>query len=180
MNSSVFIIVDFVFRIASLLFLARFLLQASSADFYNPVSQGIVKATDPILKPLRSIVRPYKQFDFASLLVAWLIGIAFIWILAAIQGGGIAIPTLLIGGLVRTVLVLIQFYWWTIIIVIIASFVAQGTYHPALGLLSQLAEPILGPLRRIIPPLGPLDLSPMVAIVALTVLQNQIGIWYYG
>ena len=77
----------------------------------------------------------------------------------------------LLDGLVYTLLVLVVFYWWTILIVIIASFVAQGNYHPALAILSQLVEPLLAPVRKVIPSLGPLDLSPIVVLLGLRLVQ---------
>ena len=77
MASSLTIILDFIFRLACLAFLVRFLLQAANADFYNPLSQAIVKATEPVCKPLRRLLRPFRNLDLASLLVAWLISVLF-------------------------------------------------------------------------------------------------------
>lgn len=168
-------ILDFVFRIAALLFLVRFLLQAARADFYNPISQAIVKATDPVAKPLRMILPSYRNFDFASFVLAWLIGIAFIAVVAYfIRPQEIGIGTLVLSGLRHTLLVLVGFYWWTILIVVIASFVAQGTHHPALALLNQLIDPLIRPVRRILPTLGPLDFSPLVVLLALTLVQDGL------
>ena len=173
--STLHLILDFVFRLAALLFLARFLLQASGADFYNPVSQAIVNATDPICRPLRAILRPIKRFDIASLFVAWLISMIFMALLVNWSAPGLAaVLTVLWAGLIRTLLVVTQFYLWTIIIVVIASFITQGTYHPALALLHQIIEPIMAPLRRVIPPLGPLDLTPMVVILIIYIIENML------
>ena len=70
-------LIDLIFRLASLLFLVRFLLQASSADYYNSLSQAVVKATDKIANPLRKLIKPYKNFDFASIAIAYLFSVAF-------------------------------------------------------------------------------------------------------
>ena len=75
MSSTLNIVLDFVFRLATLLFLMRFLLQASGADFYNPISQAVVKGTDFICKPMRLVIKSYGNIDFSSFLVAWLIGV---------------------------------------------------------------------------------------------------------
>jgi len=75
-------------------------------------------------------------------------------------------------GVIRMLLILLQFYFWTILIVIIASFVAQGNYHPVLALLHQLTEPLMAPIRKVLPPLGPLDLTPMVVIIILSIAEN--------
>ncbi len=171
--SSLNIILDFVFRLACLLFLIRFLLQASGADFYNPISQAVVKATDTVCKPLRLALRPFRNLDVASFVVAWLISVlsvvAFSYMIYSAAPGILAAMW---AGLIKTLLVLMQFYKWTIIIIVIASFVAQGSFHPALQLLNQLLEPIIGPVRRVLPSLGPLDLSPMVVLLIIILVED--------
>ncbi len=171
--SSLNIVLDFVFRLACLLFLIRFLLQASGADFYNPISQAVVKATDTVCKPLRMAIRPFRNFDFASFTVAWLISVVSVVVFSyMIYSAAPAILPTLWAGLIKTLLVLLQFYKWTIIIIVIASFVAQGSYHPALALLNQLLEPIIAPVRRVLPSLGPLDLSPMVVLLIIILAED--------
>lgn len=173
MGSSLFIILDFAFRLAILLFLARFLLQACKADFYNPISQAVVKATDTVCKPLRTIVPSFGVFDIASLLMAWLVAMLSIAAVSALfQPEMPSVATFLLGGIIKTLLVLIQFYKWNIIIIVIASFIAAGTTHPALQLLQQLVEPLMAPVRKILPSLGPLDLSPMVVILLIIVVED--------
>ncbi len=174
MTDTLVLVLNIVFRLASLLFLIRFLLQASHAQFHNPLSQAIVKATDPVCRPLRMLLKPIGSFDLASLFVAWLISTLFIGVLFFWLAGGINIGVVLWGGLIQTLMVLTQFYLWSIIIVIIASFVAQGSPHPALQLFYQLIEPIMAPFRRILPPLGPLDLSPMVVILIIFVIESML------
>ena len=173
--STLHLVLDFVFRLVALLFIARFLLQAAGADFYNPLSQAIVNATDTVCRPLRVILRPIKSFDLASLFVAWLVSALFVALLANwAQPGPAVLLAVLWAALIRTLLIITQFYLWTIIIIVIASFVAQGNYHPALALLHQIIEPIMAPLRRVIPPLGPLDLTPMVVILIIYIIENML------
>ena len=174
MGSTLILILQFVFQLATLLFLARFVLQASGADFYNPLSQAIVKATDPVCKPLRAVAKPIGSFDLASLIVAWLISTLFIGIVVWLVDAPLNVAVILWGGVIQMLQVLTNFYFFSIIIVIIASFVAQGNYHPALALLHQLIEPLMAPFRRVIPPLGPLDLSPMLVILIIFVVQNML------
>ncbi|MEM7077306.1 MAG: YggT family protein [Pseudomonadota bacterium] len=169
-----FMVLDFVFRLGCILFLARFLLQACNADFYNPLSQAVVKATNPLCNPLRAILPNSGRWDVASLLVAWLVSVAFIGVLIGLSEQVFAPLTLLLGGLLRTALVLTQFYWWTILITIIASWITQGQYNPVIGLLNQLTEPLLAPVRRVLPNFGPLDLSPMLVLLGLIVLETLI------
>jgi YggT family protein len=174
MNAT-FTILEFLFRIAALLFLVRVLLQATSANFYNPISQAIVKATDFVAKPLRTLLRPYRNFDIASAVIAWLINVAFFaLVIYGINQLSVGVGTLLLIGLAQTVLVLIGFYLWTIVIIVVASFLAQGVQHPALSLLNQLVEPLIRPVRRILPTVGPLDFSPMAAMLGLWFLQMNV------
>jgi YggT family protein len=174
MNTT-FTIIEFIFRIAAMLFLIRFLLQASGASFYNPISQFIVKTTDYLAHPLRRLVPPFKRFDLASAVIAWLISVAFYaFIIFALSDQSIGIGRLLFIGLLRTVLILIGFYFWTIIIIVVASFLAQGPQHPVLTLLSQLVDPLIRPVRRILPNVGPLDFSPMVAMFGLWFVQTNL------
>ena len=180
MSQTLMIALDFVFRLAALLFLMRFLLQASRADFYNPISQAVVKATDTVCKPLRLALKPFGNLDPASVLVAWLISVASVYAFTLLQAG--VAPSLLPAlwaGLIKTLLVLMQFYKWTIIILVIASFVAQGSFHPALQLLQQLLEPIMAPVRKVLPTLGPLDLSPMVVLLIIILIEDILMRSYF-
>ncbi len=173
MSSTLMILIDFIFRLATLLFLTRFLLQISGADFYNPISQAVVKASDTICKPLRAFIKPIQNIDLASFIAAWLICIISVAAFTLLQYNTAPDPLLAIGaGFIKTLLVLTQFYKWTLIIIVIASFVAQGTRHPALELLNQLLEPIMGRIRSVLPSLGPLDLSPMVVLLLIILIED--------
>ncbi len=176
MVSSLNIILQFVFHLACMLFLVRFLLQAAQADFYNPLSQAIVKGTDPLCRPLRKVLPSFRNLDFASIFFAWVIAAIGIYAMTYLNYG--SPPTLLATawvGLIRMLLVLMQFYQFTILIVVIASFLAQGSYHPALALLHQLLEPLLAPIRKVLPNFGPLDLSPLVLILIIFVVENMLA-----
>lgn len=174
--SSLNIVLKFVFDLACLVFLLRFLLQASGADFYNQISQAIVKATDSVCKPIRMLIKPYANFDFASLIVAWLISVIGIVVFQAIYlGKFLFLPLFLWFGVIKTLLVLTQFYKFAIIIMVIASFLAPSGYNPVLALLNALLEPIIGPVRRVIPNLGPLDLSPMVVILIIILVEDILS-----
>ncbi len=176
MVSSLNIVLNFIFYLAVTLFLIRFLLQASGADSHNAISQAVVKGTDPLCKPLRMLLRPYRNLDFASIVVAWLIATISIAALAYINYGAMP-PVLgvLWAGLIKMLLVLTQFYKFTIFIVVIASFLVQGNFHPALLLLHQILEPLVGPIRRVLPSLGPIDISPLVLILIIFLVENLLS-----
>ena len=98
MNATLLLIADLVLRLAALLFLIRFLLQASKADFYNPISQFVVKGSDPLTRPLRALLPSLGSWDFASLLVGWIMCILFVVLITL---GSLGISDYLILGLVR-------------------------------------------------------------------------------
>ncbi len=170
-------IFDFIFSLLVLLFLLRFLLQAANADFYNPLSQAVVKASDFICKPLRYAIPSFRNFDFASLVVAWAISVAARAVLRPELLDVIGL--LLLGGLVYMLQVLTNFFMFAIFILVLASFLAQGTYNPVLTLFNQLLEPIVGPIRRVLPTFGPIDFSPMVVLIIIFLVQDVLRRFAY-
>ncbi len=171
--SAVEFAITFIFGVLSFLFVARFLLQACRVDFYNPISQGFVKATDPLLKPLRLAIPGFRNFDVAALLAAVLIEFLMLLALAAVTESYYGtVPQMLAVGLMKVLLLIIRIFWWSILIVIIASFIAPGNYHPALAMLQQITEPLLAPARKLLPPMGGLDFSPILVFLLLGVVER--------
>ncbi len=152
--------------------LLRFLLQLVRADFYNPISQFVVKITNPLVVPLRRVVPGYAGVDTASLLLAVLLQVAGIAVVAFIRFGTIPPPVpLLLGGLLGVVALLVQMYFFALLAMIILSWVAQGSRHPAIHLLYQITEPLMAPMRKLLPPMGGLDFSPILAFILINVVQ---------
>jgi YggT family protein len=175
MNNPLVFVIDTVFDVVCFLFLARLILQASRADFYNPISQGIVKATDPILRPMRIVIPGYRNIDFASFLAAWLSKVLAYALAIGIQSQYSPGLVYLFGfGLYDTLRLLLTVYWFALIVVIVLSFIAPGSYHPAAALLTQITEPILAPARRLIPPLGGLDFSPILVFMILILARDYL------
>jgi YggT family protein len=149
----------------------RFLLQWARADFYNPISQFVVKLTSPVLRPLRKVIPGFRGLDIASLVLAWLLQALELMLLAMLFGLGLrplaalawAIPALF--GLV------ISIFLFAILIRVILSWVSPDPYNPAIDLLNRLTDPILVPAQRLLPSISGIDLSPMVAMVGLVLLQ---------
>jgi len=162
-------LIEVVVSLTTFLFIARFLIQACRVDFYNPLSQGIVRLTDPILKPARLVIPGYRNLDIAAFLAAVLVQFFGFMLLS---GQGLAGFVLLFGfATLEIVLLILKILRWSIIIMAIFSFIAPGNPHPALRLLEQLVEPILAPARRLLPPMGGLDLSPIIVIVVIAMLE---------
>jgi len=173
MNDALNFAITFILEVVTFIFVARFLLQACRVDFYNPLSQGLVKATDPVLRPVRMVLPGYRNLDLAAFLAAVLVQIMLIMSLSVLQGGyvGHAI-TIFAEGVLRVIMLCIRIFWWSILIVIIAGWIAPGSYHPALALLQQITEPLLAPARRLLPPMGGLDFSPIVVFLILGVIER--------
>lgn len=165
-------VVTLVLRVAALLFLLRFVLQAVHASFYNPFSEGIIRLTDPVLNPLRQLLRPFRNLDFAAFVMAW--AMHMLAALVSIWSAGLPIEVfaVLTDGLRATLSLVVGIFLVAIFVSIIMSWIAPSVYSPAAIIARELAEPLLAPARRILPPLGGIDLSPMITIVVLMLIQN--------
>ncbi len=152
----------------------RFLFQLAKADFYNPISQFIVKATNPALKPLRKVVPGVFGLDIASIVLAMIVQFAIINLAALMLGSFVNPLNAIVWGFIGIVSLCISLFFWGMIIMIIFSFVAPQSHHPALMLLRQMLEPISAPFRKIIPPMGGLDLSPILVFMVLRVCDMLI------
>lgn len=149
----------------------RFLFQLARADFYNPISQGLVRITNPLLKPLRRIIPGVFGLDIAALVLAMAVKAITLFLLLALASKTIAPIYFLIWPPIYLLATILNIYYLVIFGSIITSFVAQGSHHPAILLINQLAEPVMAPFRRLLPPMGGLDFSPMIALTALYVIR---------
>jgi len=175
MNEALHFLASFVLQAACFLFLGRFLLQACKVDFYNPISQGIVKFTDPVLRPIRLVLPGFRNFDLAALLAAVVTQLLLLMALAALQGGFAGgFGALLVAAVLQVIMLCIRIFWWSILIGIIAGWIAPGNDHPALALVHQITEPLLAPARRLLPPMGGLDFSPIIVFLVLGLLERML------
>jgi YggT family protein len=157
------------------LVLIRFLAQLVRADYYNPVSKALVKYTNPLLVPLRKVIPGIMGIDFAALVLAILLQAALLQSVYLIAGLGLFNPfMLLLWALVALLSLLAGIYFWGVLIMMIASWVAQGSRNPALGLLQQILEPVMAPFRKLLPPFGALDLSPILFFMLLNILRSYL------
>lgn len=160
--------------------LLRVLLQLSRADYYNPVSQAIVKATKPFVSPLRKFIPQWKNLDFAAL--AW----CLIFQIIAIEVAALVIFQTPVNILSATIwgavgllnLSLNIFYYGLLALIIISFAVMLGGLqlaHPAIDLLRQLMSPVLTPFQRLLPPMGGFDLSPILVFLLINVLRIVVN-----
>jgi YggT family protein len=158
-----------------LIVLLRFILQLVRADFYNPLSQFIVRATHPLLKPLRKVIPSFAGLDLASLVLAILVQLVLMALVLMLMGYGLDNPLqLLVWSIIGVTALFIKVFFFALIISVILSWVAQGSHNPAAELINQICEPLLAPIRRILPSLGGLDLSPIVAFLILNLINMLV------
>ena len=159
-----------------LVVMLRFLFQLVRADFYNPISQFMVKATNPLLKPLRKVIPGAFGIDLASVVLALLVQWLVIQLCALLLGAGFLNPLqVLTWALIGLLSLTANIFFWGLLISIVVSWVAPQSYHPALLLLRQLIEPVMAPFKRMIPPMGGLDISPIFAFLALNIIKILIA-----
>jgi YggT family protein len=164
-------LVQTLFGLYTLAVMLRFLLQLVRADFYNPVSQFLVKATNPPLKPLRRIIPGFGGIDLSSLILAWLLKAIEIFLVLTIAGSSINLIAPFIWAIPELVELLINIYLFGILIQVILSWVNPGSYNPATALLYSLTGPLMRPAQKILPPMGGIDLSPMLVMIGLILLK---------
>lgn len=158
-----------------LIVLLRFILQLVRANFYNPLCQFIVKATQPLLKPLRRLVPSIAGLDTASLVLAIAVQLLLMGLILLLTFGVLGNPLqLLIWALIGVVALFLKIFFFALIISVILSWVAQGSQNPAVELINQICEPALKPIRGMLPSLGGLDLSPIVAFIALNLIDMLV------
>jgi YggT family protein len=173
-NAGVFLIKT-LFGIYEVIVLARLLMQLVRADFYSPVAQFVVKATNPLLRPLRRIIPSLAGIDMASVVLLLLLIVVELLLLSAITTLPMpSVPGLLALALVEALKLLLNVYLFSIFILVILSWISPGGYNPVAALLAQLTAPLMRPAHRMLPPMGGLDLSPMLVIIALYLAQMLI------
>ncbi|MBO1256386.1 YggT family protein [Alteromonas sp. 5E99-2] len=169
--NAVYFLIDFIFGLYLMIVLLRLWLQAARADFYNPLSQGIVKATHPILAPMRRVLPSIGPIDTAIVVLALIVSSVKIIVINALFSSGFpAISALAVGAVIDVIKEGLQLIFWVLLLRAILSWVSQGS-SPVEYLLHQLTEPLLAPIRKILPSTGGFDFSILIAIVALQFFQ---------
>lgn len=167
---ALYFILDTLMTLYTAVLLLRVILQVVRADFRNPIARAIVQVTNPVVLPLRKLLPPMGKLDTATIAAVVLATLLKLWILSLLFGVVPGSALLLRLTLVDLIQLVLQTYLFSIVLNAILSFVAPGNYSPAQSLLSSICDPVLNPFRRIIPPIGGLDLSPLWAIIAIQAL----------
>jgi len=169
--NAIIYIVDTLASLALFVALLRLLLQWARADFRNPISQAVVRLTNPLVMPLRRILPPVGRVDTASVVTVVIVAFADVAIVFAVHGFGMPPAVIWVREaaieILRTAL---WTYFYAILLYAVLSFIAPGDYSPVQALLTSLCEPVLRPFRRLIKPIGGLDLSPLWACIVIQAL----------
>lgn len=168
-NIAVFLI-STVFSLYIGAVLLRFLLALVRADFYNPLSQFLVKITNPVLVPLRRFIPPVGKIDSASLVLAFTLKLISATLLMSIQGVDAGVGGLLLAVIADLIRTVIWIFMIALIVQAIMSWVGNSYGNPMGSLLDSLTAPLLDPIRKRVPLIGMVDLSPLVAILLLQVV----------
>lgn len=175
MNEILGYLVQTLISLYLLAMLLRFLLQLVRADFYNPISQFLVKITNPVVIPVRRVIPGLGGLDLASLLLSVLLQMAGIIALLLINGLGLPnILLLLVWSALGVVGLLVNIYFFALLAMIILSWVAPGSNHPAIYLIHQITEPVMAPFRKALPPMGGMDFSPILLFILINVVQISL------
>ncbi|MCG9681016.1 YggT family protein [Vibrio sp. Isolate23] len=175
MNSISFLI-STLFDLYIMVVILRIWLQAARADFYNPFSQFIVKATQPVIAPLRRVVPSVGGIDLATVLFAYVLCVLkFVALILLASSGAVSFSAeFFYLGLLSLIKAAGGLLFWVLLIRAILSWVSQGR-SPIEYVFHQLTEPMLAPIRRVIPAMGGFDLSVLVLFIALQFANFLMG-----
>jgi YggT family protein len=158
-------------------FVLRLILQWVRADFGNPLTQFVLKVTNPLVMPLRRMVPPVRGLDTATLIVLLLLELVVTLGLIKITCvGNPDVIQLVLLTVLRLVYLILRIYLFIILIYVLLSWISTGGYHPIAHLLRAIAEPVLRPFRNFIPLIGGIDLSPLFALIAIQALTMVLPI----
>ncbi|MDR8365897.1 YggT family protein [Pseudomonas sp. JL3] len=174
LNDAAIFVIQTLSSLYLLIVLLRFILQLVRANFYNPLCQFAVKATQPLLKPLRRVIPSMFGLDMSSLVLALIVQMALYAVILLLRGYEVDVLFLAPWALIGIFALFLKILFWAMIISVILSWVAPGTHNPGAELVQQITEPVLAPFRRIVPNLGGLDISPIFAFIALQLLQSWL------
>ena len=168
-------LVQIVIHLYVLAIMIRFLLQLVRADFYNPLSQALVKVTNPALTPLRKVIPGFAGIDVASLVLAFVVlaaGICLIPLLHGAPAPGIA--KVISWSMLGLFAITLRIYFLCLILIVILSWVAPQSMHPGAVLAHQIVDPLVTRVRRVIPPIGVIDLSVFFILIAIFIIQDKV------
>lgn len=167
MNDALYFVLNTLLTLVVVVFLLRLLMPVVRADFRNPVGEAVLKTTNPLVLPLRRAIPSRRRFDTASLLALLIVHFVKTIVLLLVRGAALRPETVIVAGLYGLLITVIQFYFYAVLIYALMSWFAGAGRSPVGDVLERLCEPLLAPFRRVIPPIGGLDLSALFLLIAL-------------
>ena len=174
MTDPIIFLIDTLFSLYILAVLLRFLLQWCGADFYNPISQFLVKVTHPPLRILRRFVPSIGKIDTSSLILVFSLQMLADFSILMLKGVTINIGALTILSITQLVSLLINVFIFAVFARALLSWLNPGTFNAASSILATLTEPLLDICRKVVPDLGGIDLSPLAALLLLQLAKMVI------
>ena len=174
LNGAAIFVIQTLGSLYLLIVLLRFILQLVRANFYNPLCQFIVKATQPLLKPLRRVIPSLFGLDMSSLVLAIIVQMVIFAVVLTLSYMSFNVFGLLLWAIIGVTALFLKVFFFAMIISVILSWVAPGSYNPGAQLVNQICEPLLAPFRKLLPNLGGLDISPIFAFIALNLLDRFV------
>ncbi|MDQ2070623.1 YggT family protein [Natronospira bacteriovora] len=165
-------LVNTLLSLYTLAVMLRFLLQKLGADYYNPLTQLVIRATDPVLRPMHKVMPAWRGFDLAAVVLMLILQAINVVLLALIQGVGMLDPFQIpFFAAIKLITLFIMLYIFTILVQVVISWLSPGNPNPVLGALWTINRPVLDPVRRAMPNLGGIDISPMLVLIGLFFLN---------
>ncbi len=173
-SSPALYLIDALFGLYLIAIMLRFLLQLVRASFHNPVCQFLVKITNPPLVPLRRIIPGFKGIDVASLFLLFAVQLAAILLKLLIGGQPFSILILIPVAIADLLSLAVNIFMVAILVQVVLSWVGQGVHNPLTTMIYSLTDPVLRPVRRLIPPIGGMDLSPLVVLISIPLIKMLV------
>ena len=170
-NDASTFLVRTLFDLYMIVVMLRFLLQLVRADFYNPISQFVIRATQAPLRPLRQVLPSVRGIDPASLALLLILGVLKLVLMTGVRGDMLPFATMLILAVADVARLMLNVFFWAIVIRIVMSWVNPGGRNPVNNLVGSLSDPLLERARRILPPMSGFDLSPIPVLIVLQLAQ---------
>jgi YggT family protein len=170
LNNAILFLINTLFDLYLFVLCIRLILAWSRADYFNPITRIIIQLTQPVIAPLRRLIPNYARIEFSTLVFIICLEIIKIYLLSLILMGGAPIVVIFITAIEAFIRLVLNTFFYAIILHVIMSWISPG-YSPLGQVLTQLSAPILRPCQRLIPPLGGLDLSPVLALIGLQFLM---------
>ena len=174
LNGAAIFVIQTLGSLYLLIVLLRFILQLVRANFYNPLCQFIVKATQPLLKPLRRVIPSVFGLDMSSLVLAILVQMVIFAVVLTLSYMSFNVFGLLLWAIISVTALFLKVFFFAMIISVILSWVAPGSVSPGAELVNQITEPALAPFRRFLPSMGGLDISPILAFMVIQLIQSYV------